>query len=33
LNVLSSDAVRLDLDANDDGTIESSTTQSWDWLL
>ncbi len=33
LNVLSRDAVRLDLDANDDGAIESSTAQSWDWLL
>ena len=33
LNVVSSSAVRLDLDANDDGVTESSATQSWDWLL
>jgi hypothetical protein len=33
LNVTSTQAVRLDLDANDDGALESSTTQSWDWLF
>ncbi len=33
LNAVSSASVRLDLDANDDGVMESSTTQSWDWLL
>ena len=33
LNAVSSASVRLDLDANDDGVIESSTTQSWDWLI
>jgi hypothetical protein len=33
LTALSADAVRLDLDVNDDGTAESSDTVTWDWLL
>jgi hypothetical protein len=33
LTALSASSVRLDLDTNDDGTPESSVTQSWDWLL
>ena len=33
LNAVSSASVRLDLDTDDDGVIESSTTQSWDWLI
>jgi hypothetical protein len=30
---LSAASVRIDLDANGDGTFESTTTQTWDWLL
>ncbi len=33
MNVLSAASVRLDLDANDDGAFESTTTVPWDWLL
>jgi hypothetical protein len=33
LTALSADSVRLDLDANDDGSIESTTAATWDWLL
>jgi hypothetical protein len=33
LTALSADSVRLDLDANDDGSIESTATIKWDWLL
>jgi hypothetical protein len=33
LTALSASDVGLDLDVNDDGTLESSETKSWDWLL
>jgi hypothetical protein len=33
LTGLSTDAVRLDLDANGDGSFESSEVKAWDWLL
>lgn len=33
ITVLSTDAVRLDLDADDNGSFESSSTVTWDWLL
>jgi len=33
LKALSPDRVQIDLDANGDGTYESSKTESWDWLL
>jgi len=33
ITALSSASVCLDTDSNDDGLIESSKTQSWDWLL
>ncbi|MDH4052646.1 MAG: hypothetical protein OEU93_13820, partial [Rubrivivax sp.] len=33
LRALSADNVQIELDANGDGTYESSKTESWDWLL
>ena len=33
LTALSVDNVRIELDANGDGTWEQSTTESWDWLI
>lgn len=33
LTALSPEQVRVDLDADDNGAFESSTTVSWDWLL
>jgi hypothetical protein len=33
LRALSSGQVQIDLDANGDGTFESSTPQTWDWLF
>jgi|GEM_PF-2234265 len=33
LTALSASAVQIDLDANDDGTTESSVSQTWDWLF
>jgi hypothetical protein len=33
LTPLSADMVRIDLDANGDGTFESTMQQTWDWLL
>ena len=33
MTALPTQAVRLELDANDDGSAESSETVSWDWLL
>jgi hypothetical protein len=33
LTVLSTQSVQLDLDADDNGTAESSEVVSWDWLL
>jgi len=33
MTALSSQAVRLELDTNDDGTADSVETVSWDWLL
>ena len=33
LTVLSTESVQLDLDADDNGTAESSEVVSWDWLL
>jgi hypothetical protein len=33
LNALSATSVRVDLDSNDDGTLEATTGQTWDWAL
>lgn len=33
LTVLSTDSVRIELDANGDGVWEASRTETWDWLL
>jgi len=33
LQVLSTQQVQVDLDANGDGSLESSTPRSWDWLF
>jgi hypothetical protein len=33
VTALSAAQVRLDLDDNDDGNVESSKTDTWDWLL
>ena len=33
MTVLSADQVQLDLDADDNGSFESTETVAWDWLL
>ena len=33
LRVLSAEQVQVELDANGDGSFESSTPRSWDWLF
>jgi hypothetical protein len=33
MTILSTSNVRLDLDADDNGSFESTETVAWDWLL